>query len=142
MQCLNVSLRNIHELAAIVCSVQLRWYQAAAWHPFFRAHAHHESRRREPFLLDDTQRALARHAIRTRQAFLPYWYSLFFEALWAKSPRRGAPFLMPLGRVPRRRQHFRSRRPLPCRYLQAPSNIEPSIHHPSSPPPARSHRQS
>lgn len=28
-----------------------RWYQAAAYQPFFRAHAHIDSKRREPWLV-------------------------------------------------------------------------------------------
>ena len=28
-----------------------RWYQAGSFHPFFRAHAHLDTKRREPYLL-------------------------------------------------------------------------------------------
>jgi alpha-glucosidase (family GH31 glycosyl hydrolase) len=31
----------------------LRWYQAAVFYPFFRAHAHLDSKRREPWLFGD-----------------------------------------------------------------------------------------
>ena len=31
--------------------LQTRWYQAAAYQPFFRAHAHIDTKRREPWLL-------------------------------------------------------------------------------------------
>jgi alpha 1,3-glucosidase len=31
----------------------VRWYQTAAWHPFFRGHAHLETKRREPWLFGD-----------------------------------------------------------------------------------------
>lgn len=30
-----------------------RWYQAAIFYPFFRAHAHLDSKRREPWLFGD-----------------------------------------------------------------------------------------
>ena len=30
-----------------------RWYQAAVFYPFFRAHAHLDSKRREPWLFGD-----------------------------------------------------------------------------------------
>jgi alpha-glucosidase (family GH31 glycosyl hydrolase) len=28
----------------------VRWYQLGAYYPFFRAHAHHDTKRREPWL--------------------------------------------------------------------------------------------
>lgn len=28
----------------------LRWYQVGAYYPFFRGHAHHDTKRREPWL--------------------------------------------------------------------------------------------
>lgn len=58
----------------------LRWYQAAAFQPFFRAHAHIDTRRREPWLWDEKTRVGIRAAILRRQALLPYWYTLFYEA--------------------------------------------------------------
>jgi len=58
----------------------LRWYQAGAFQPFFRGHAHHDSKRREPWLFGDPWTSHIRKAIRTRYSYLPYWYTLFHEA--------------------------------------------------------------
>ncbi|PRD27324.1 UNVERIFIED_CONTAM: modA [Trichonephila clavipes] len=53
--------------------------KAGAFQPFFRAHSHHETRRREPWLFDDSIKNQIRDAIRLRYSFLPYWYTLFYE---------------------------------------------------------------
>uniref|UniRef100_A0A915PNX4 Glycoside hydrolase family 31 N-terminal domain-containing protein n=1 Tax=Setaria digitata TaxID=48799 RepID=A0A915PNX4_9BILA len=66
-----------------------RWYQAAAFQPFFRAHSHIDTKRREPWLFSDSTTQAVRQAIRTRYSFLPYWYTLFYEhALTGKPPMR------------------------------------------------------
>lgn len=52
----------------------IRWYQAGAFQPFFRAHAHIDAKRREPYLFGDTTRNAIRKAIITRYSFLPFWY--------------------------------------------------------------------
>lgn len=41
----------------------IRWYQAGAYTPFFRAHAHIEAKRREPWLLGDQGLELTRQAV-------------------------------------------------------------------------------
>lgn len=58
----------------------VRWYQAGAYQPFFRAHAHIDTPRREPWLFGPENTALIREAIRQRYALLPYWYQLFYNA--------------------------------------------------------------
>ncbi|XP_059574387.1 neutral alpha-glucosidase AB isoform X1 [Alligator mississippiensis] len=68
-----------------------RWYQAGAWQPFFRAHAHLDTARREPWLLSSEYMALIREAVRQRYALLPYWYSAFYH-----SNRHGTPVMRPL----------------------------------------------
>nr|CAB3248267.1 neutral alpha-glucosidase AB-like [Phallusia mammillata] len=68
-----------------------RWYQAAAYQPFFRAHAHIDTSRREPWLYDDKYRDIIRAAIRERYELLPYWYTLFFQA-----HKSGEPPMRPL----------------------------------------------
>lgn len=56
-----------------------RWYQAAVWLPFFRAHAHIDTRRREPYLFADDVKNRIRNALRLRYAHLPLWYTLFWQ---------------------------------------------------------------
>ena len=68
-----------------------RWYQVGTYYPFFRGHAHLETKRREPWLFGEESTAIIRTAIRERYALLPYMYTLFEE-----SHRTGAPVLRPL----------------------------------------------
>ncbi|KAG8628165.1 hypothetical protein KVT40_004038 [Elsinoe batatas] len=58
----------------------VRWYQTGIWNPFFRAHAHIDTRRREPYLLPDTERQIVTQAIRLRYSLLPSWYTAFHRA--------------------------------------------------------------
>lgn len=57
-----------------------RWYQAGIWYPFFRAHAHIDTRRREPYLISEPHRTIISQAIRLRYQLLPAWYTAFHEA--------------------------------------------------------------
>ncbi|VDO33383.1 unnamed protein product [Onchocerca flexuosa] len=67
----------------------IRWYQVAAFQPFFRSHSHIDTKRREPWLFSDSTKLVIRKAIRTRYSFLPYWYTLFYEhTLTGKPPMR------------------------------------------------------
>jgi alpha 1,3-glucosidase len=54
-----------------------RWNQAAAYQPFFRGHAHHDSARREPWVFGEPTTSRIRAAIRERYSLLPYVYTLF-----------------------------------------------------------------
>lgn len=69
----------------------IRWHQAGAFQPFFRAHAHHDSKRREAYLFEGQTRQLLRNAIQLRYSYAPYWYTLFFEAHTS-----GRPMMRPL----------------------------------------------
>ncbi|KAK7141175.1 hypothetical protein R3I93_015359 [Phoxinus phoxinus] len=69
----------------------VRWYQTGAYQPFFRAHAHLDTTRREPWLFGPENTALIREVIRQRYALLPYWYQLFYHA-----HRTGMPVMRPL----------------------------------------------
>ena len=57
-----------------------RWYQAGSFQPFFRAHAHIETPRREPWLFGDAVLVTLRDIVRTRYSYLPLWYTLFAVA--------------------------------------------------------------
>uniref|UniRef100_A0A1A8SMD4 Glucosidase, alpha, neutral AB n=1 Tax=Nothobranchius rachovii TaxID=451742 RepID=A0A1A8SMD4_9TELE len=80
----------------------VRWYQTGAYQPFFRAHAHLDTPRREPWLFGPENTALIREVIRQRYTFLPYWYQLFYHAyrtgepvmraLWVEYPQDPATF--------------------------------------------------
>ncbi|CAF4684394.1 unnamed protein product [Rotaria sp. Silwood1] len=69
----------------------VRWYQAAAFQPFYREHAHIDTARREPWLFGDDNTRLIRQAIEQRYTYLPYWYTLFY-----KQEKQGLPPMLPL----------------------------------------------
>lgn len=69
----------------------IRWYQMGAFSPFFRAHAHLDTKRREPWLFGEETKTIIRDAIRLRYKMLPYWYTVFLE-----HTRTGKPILRPL----------------------------------------------
>jgi alpha 1,3-glucosidase len=57
-----------------------RWYQSGVFYPFFRAHAHIDTRRREPYLAGDPYKTIITQALRLRYSLLPAWYTAFYEA--------------------------------------------------------------
>lgn len=59
--------------------------------PFFRAHAHIDTKRREPYLLPEENMVIARDAIKKRYSYLPLWYFLFHD-----SEKSGMPPMRPL----------------------------------------------
>lgn len=63
-----------------------RWYQLGAFQPFFRAHAHIVTKRREPWLLPQPYRKIVREAIIQRYQLLPYIYTLFYESACGGKP--------------------------------------------------------
>lgn len=69
----------------------VRWYQAGAFQPFFRAHAHIDTKRREPFTFTEPIRELISQSIKLRYTYLPYIYTQF-----AENARSGVPPLRPL----------------------------------------------
>ncbi|CAR30769.1 hypothetical protein ZYGR_0P00710 [Zygosaccharomyces rouxii] len=69
----------------------VRWYQAGLWYPFFRAHAHIDSNRREPFLFKDPIKSYVRDAIQLRYTLLPTFYTAFF-----RSSIDGTPIMKPM----------------------------------------------
>ncbi|KAJ2475707.1 glucosidase II [Coemansia sp. RSA 2320] len=79
-----------------------RWYQLGIWYPFFRAHAHIDTKRREPWVFGEPYLSHIRDAIRERYRLLPYWYTLFREAsltgmplvrpMWMEFPKMSSLF--------------------------------------------------
>ncbi|KAM1818369.1 hypothetical protein PS2_000153 [Malus domestica] len=69
----------------------VRWYQFGAYYPFFRGHAHHDTKRREPWFFGEKNTERIREAIRTRYMLLPYFYTLFRGA-----NTTGVPVVCPL----------------------------------------------
>ncbi|KAK3325593.1 glycosyl hydrolases family 31-domain-containing protein [Apodospora peruviana] len=63
-----------------------RWYQAGAFYPFFRGHAHIDARRREPYLAGEPYTAIITAALRLRYTLLPSWYTAFRQANVDGSP--------------------------------------------------------
>lgn len=86
-----VCLQEIHQLSPLVV------FQAGAYQPFFRAHSHLDTKRREPWLLPEENMKIIRQVIRERYALLPYWYTLFYmgskggpppmRPLWVEFPQ-------------------------------------------------------
>ncbi|KAI8874863.1 glycoside hydrolase family 31 protein, partial [Backusella circina FSU 941] len=68
-----------------------RWYQSGSFQPFFRGHAHIDTKRREPYLSEEPHRSIVRDALRDRYALLPYWYTLFYDA-----HKSGTPMMRPM----------------------------------------------
>ncbi|KAJ1562489.1 hypothetical protein HK405_011507 [Cladochytrium tenue] len=69
----------------------VRWYQTGVFQPFFRAHAHIDTKRREPWLFGEPYTTLLREAVRTRYRLMPYLYTAFWEASVS-----GKPIMRPL----------------------------------------------
>lgn len=57
-----------------------RWYFVGAFSPFFRAHAHIDTKRREPYLLAEPYKSIVRETLRLRYSLLPVWYTAFRES--------------------------------------------------------------
>uniref|UniRef100_A0A3Q3VXJ5 Neutral alpha-glucosidase AB n=1 Tax=Mola mola TaxID=94237 RepID=A0A3Q3VXJ5_MOLML len=64
----------------------VRWYQAGAYMPFFRAHAHMDTPRREPWLHGQQNTALIRDIVRQRYTLLPFWYQQFYHSYRTGEP--------------------------------------------------------
>ncbi|KAI1747686.1 glycoside hydrolase family 31 protein [Xylaria castorea] len=71
--------------------LQSRWYQAGAFYPFFRGHAHIDARRREPYLLAEPYRHIVTSALRLRYSLMPSWYTAFHQA-----HQDGSPIIRPM----------------------------------------------
>ncbi|MFH1009790.1 MAG: TIM-barrel domain-containing protein, partial [bacterium] len=68
-----------------------RWMQVGALSPLFRNHTAFNTRNQEPWAFGEDVERISREAIEMRYRFLPYFYSLFYEA-----SQTGAPLWRPL----------------------------------------------
>ncbi len=57
-----------------------RFYQAGAFMPFFRGHAHLDTKRREPWVFGEPYTSILRHAAMIRYSLLPFWYTVFYQS--------------------------------------------------------------
>lgn len=67
-----------------------------------RAHAHLDTKRREPYLLPEENMQVVKATLRKRYSYLPLWYTLFHEsettgmpilrALWMEFPKEADRF--------------------------------------------------
>ncbi|KAL7722289.1 Glucosidase II subunit alpha [Entamoeba marina] len=64
----------------------VRWYQVGTFYPFFRAHAHIEAKRREPYLFKGETRKQLVDAIEMKYLLMEYWYREYYLAVANKSP--------------------------------------------------------
>lgn len=69
----------------------IRWFQAAAFMPFFRSHAAKGTPRREPWVFGEPALSIIREFLHLRVRLLPYLYTLAWEAA-----QTGAPLVRPL----------------------------------------------
>ncbi|KAJ7840525.1 family 31 glycoside hydrolase, partial [Mycena olivaceomarginata] len=53
----------------------IRWYQVGIFNPFLCAHAHIDTKRREPFLLEQPYKEIVKDILRLRYTMLPVWYT-------------------------------------------------------------------
>lgn len=58
----------------------VRWYQSGVFYPFFRAHAHIDTKRREPWLFGEPYTSHFREALRLRYQLLPAIYTTFHKS--------------------------------------------------------------
>ena len=66
--------------------LMVRWYQIGSFYPFFRAHAHLETKRREPYLYEgDTGRRL-KEAIELRYKLIEYFYREYYLSVVNRTP--------------------------------------------------------
>eukprot|EP01035_Chromulina_nebulosa_P018695 gene18695-24452_t len=70
-----------------------RWYAAGAFNSFFRGHAHHDTKRREPWVYGEPYTSYLRSFAMLRYSLLPYWYTTFYLAYKLGTPVMRAMFV-------------------------------------------------
>ncbi|ELP93855.1 neutral alpha-glucosidase AB precursor, putative [Entamoeba invadens IP1] len=56
----------------------VRWYQVGAFYPFFRAHAHLDTKRREPYLYEGETRRRLKESIERRYELIDFYYREYY----------------------------------------------------------------
>jgi len=69
----------------------LRWFQMAAFFPFFRTHSAIGTNRREPWVYGEPTTSIVRNFLKLRYKLLAYWYTLSWDA-----SQTGIPILRPV----------------------------------------------
>ncbi|KAI9506530.1 glycosyl hydrolases family 31-domain-containing protein [Coemansia spiralis] len=69
---LSNNIAGMHFSGADVGELLTRWYQLGIWHPFFRAHSHRYTKRREPWLFGEPYLSIMRKAVYERYRMIPY----------------------------------------------------------------------
>ncbi|MEW6718642.1 MAG: glycoside hydrolase family 31 protein [Chloroflexota bacterium] len=69
----------------------LRWFQMAAFMPFFRTHSSKGTPRREPWVYGEPYTSIVRKFLRLRYGLMPYLYTLAWE-----TSQNGKPIVRPL----------------------------------------------
>lgn len=67
----------------------VRWYQAGAFTPFFRGHAHHDTKRKEPWVYGEPYTSINRATAMLRYTLLPYWYTVMQQAFEVRGYNAG-----------------------------------------------------
>lgn len=85
--CLNIALCGLSLCGADVGgffgtptpALNARWHQVAAFQPFMRAHSHHDTVRREPWMFGEPHTSHVRQALQVRYSLLAYLYTAFYH---------------------------------------------------------------
>lgn len=91
IQLFKLVLAMINVFYTLNTCINISLLQTGSFQPFFRAHAHIDTKRREPFLLPEENMKIVREAIRKRYTYLPFWYTLFYHGF-----RSGETVMSPL----------------------------------------------
>ncbi|ORZ33307.1 glycosyl hydrolases family 31-domain-containing protein [Catenaria anguillulae PL171] len=113
-----------------------RWYAAGAMQPFFRAHAHIDTKRREPWVYEEGKvKDAIRAAVRRRYRWLPYVYSTFFDA-WSAGKPVVRPLVMEFGATDKRtwgvQEEYMLGDAVLCKAVTRPGATSEQVYLPSS----------
>lgn len=76
----------------LTAELYVRWFQAASFFPLLRSHTREDSKFPTPIDFDDSTTNMLRSTLLQRYRYLPYMYTLFYQA-----HARGSPVVQPVG---------------------------------------------